>query len=283
MVGAVLAFSLMAVGGRNVSGELDTFEIMLYRSFVGVAIVFAVAFTKGTLRDVRFHHRRLHVMRNLLHFTGQNLWFLAIGLIPLAQVFALEFTSPLWALLLAPLVLGERLTKVRVLAALVGFIGILIVARPTPDTVGIGIMAAAAAAIGFAGTALCTRRLTRTESLTSILVWMTVLQVIFGVIGAGYDGEIALPSAAMWPWIFAIGAGGITAHFCLTTALSIAPAAVVMPVDFARLPLIAVIAMVAYGETVDIWVFVGAALIFSANYVNILTETRKNRQIRQRM
>lgn len=279
MIGAIIAFSMMAIAGRSVSFELDTFEIMLYRSLVGIPVVLAVAQGCGTLRAVRFHHRGLHVARNLLHFAGQNLWFLAITLIPLAQVFALEFTSPLWALLLAPLVLGERLTPVRVLAAMVGFVGILIVARPTPDTISIGIIAAALSAIGFAGSALCTRKLTRSESLTSILLWMTVLQAGFGLICAGYDGDIALPSAVTLPWLVIIGLGGLTAHFCLTTALSIAPAAVVMPVDFARLPLIAVIGMMFYGEAVDIWVFIGAALIFAANYANILSETRGARRM----
>jgi drug/metabolite transporter (DMT)-like permease len=281
MIGAILSFSLMAVAGRSVSFALDTFEIMLYRSLVGIVVVVIVAQSRGTLRAVRFEHRGLHMARNLLHFAGQNLWFLAITLIPLAQVFALEFTAPLWALLLAPLILGERLTPTRVASAIVGFIGIMIVARPSPDTIGIGIIAAAVAAICFAGSVLCTRKLTRTESLASILLWMTVLQAGFGIVCAGYDGDIALPSMAILPWLVIIGLGGLAAHFCLTTALSIAPAAVVMPVDFARLPLIAVIGMVVYGEAVDIWVFIGAAVIFAANYANILSETRESRAARR--
>ncbi|MEB8386155.1 DMT family transporter [Rhodobacteraceae bacterium KMM 6894] len=281
MIGAILSFSLMAVAGRSVSFALDTFEIMLYRSLVGILVVVIIAQSRGTLRAVRFHHRGLHMARNLLHFAGQNLWFLAITLIPLAQVFALEFTAPLWALLLAPLILGERLTPTRAACAIVGFIGIMIVARPTPDTIGIGIIAAAVAAICFAGSVLCTRKLTRNESLTSILLWMTVLQAGFGIACAGYDGDIALPSMVTLPWLVLIGLGGLAAHSCLTTALSIAPAAVVMPVDFARLPLIAVIGMVIYGEVVDIWVLIGAAVIFAANYANILSETRASRAARR--
>jgi drug/metabolite transporter (DMT)-like permease len=159
----------------------------------------------------------------------------------------------------------------------------MIVARPTPDTISVGIIAAALAAICFAGSVLFTRKLTRTESLTSILLWMTVLQAGFGIICAGYDGDITLPSLVTLPWLAIIGLGGLSAHFCLTTALSIAPAAVVMPVDFARLPLIAVIGMVFYGEAVDIWVFIGAAVIFAANYANILNETRGSRRARRAM
>lgn len=274
MLGAVASFSSMAVAGRAVSFELDTFEIMMYRSIVGFVIVLVVAQATGHARSITTRSPGLHLIRNLSHFTGQNLWFHAITAIPLAQVFALEFTAPLWVLVLSPLVLGERMTRVRAEAAVIGFTGILIVARPSPETINAGTLAAAAAAIGFAGSILATKRLTRTESLTCILFWMTLTQIVFGLICAGIDGDIALPSPASVPWLFVIGCAGLLAHFCLTTALSIAPATVVTPVDFLRLPLIAVIGLMVYGEAIDAFVLVGAAVIFGANYLNLWRETR---------
>jgi drug/metabolite transporter (DMT)-like permease len=274
MLGAVASFSSMAVAGRAVSLDHDTFEIMLYRSIVGFLIVVIVARATGHLGEVRRDRLGLHALRNLSHFTGQNLWFLAITLIPLAQVFALEFTSPLWVLVLSPLVLGERMTRIRVLAATLGFVGILMVTRPSPETLGLGQLAAACAALGFAGSILATKRLTRHESLTSILFWMTLMQIGLGLLCAGYDGDIALPSATALPWLVLIGVAGLVAHLCLTTALSLAPATVVVPVDFLRLPLIAVIALFLYGETVEIWVILGAVVIFGANYLNLWHETR---------
>ncbi len=275
MLGAVASFSSMAVAGRAVSLDHDTFEIMLYRSIVGFLIVLIVARATGHLGEVRRDRLGLHALRNLAHFTGQNLWFLAITLIPLAQVFALEFTSPLWVLVLSPLVLGERMTRIRVLAATLGFVGILMVTRPSPETLGLGQLAAACAALGFAGSILATKRLTRHETLTSILFWMTLMQIGLGLLCAGYDGDIALPSAAALPWLVLIGLAGLVAHLCLTTALSLAPATLVVPVDFLRLPLIAVIALFLYGETVEIWVILGAAVIFGANYLNLWHETRQ--------
>ncbi|MEO0372913.1 MAG: DMT family transporter, partial [Pseudomonadota bacterium] len=182
MLGAVVSFSCMAVGGRSVSFELDTFEIMMFRSFVGFAIVYAVARSIGTLDEVKRDKLGQHAARNVFHFAGQNLWFYALTLIPLAQVVALEFTSPLWVLILSPLFLGERLTRIKAFAAIAGFIGVLIVARPSPETLNSGTLAAAAAAIGFAGTMIMTKRLTRTQSLTCILFWMTAMQAVFGVI-----------------------------------------------------------------------------------------------------
>ncbi|MFD3189131.1 DMT family transporter [Sedimentitalea sp. HM32M-2] len=277
MTGAIASFSSMAVAGREVSIALDTFEIMLYRSAIGLGIVVAVLGLTGKLHQISRQRLGGHLMRNLAHFTGQNLWFFAIASVPLAQVFALEFTSPLWVIVLSPLLLGERLTPVRALAALLGFAGILIVARPSPDTISIGVLAAASAAVFFAVTNICTKRLTRTESVGAIMFWLTAMQLLFGLVTAGFDGRIALPDPQTAPWLVIIALAGLLAHFCITNALAIAPATVVIPFDFARLPTIAVVGMLLYGEALDIWVFVGAAVIFVANYINIQAETRRIR------
>jgi len=130
MSGAIFSFTAMAVAGREVSIELDTFELMLYRSLTGIVIVVCVSAYLGTWREVNFRHLPQHLVRNIAHFTGQNLWFFAIPLIPLMQVFALEFTVPIWVMIFAALFLGERLTRRRIVAVLVGFCGILLVARP---------------------------------------------------------------------------------------------------------------------------------------------------------
>ena len=199
MIGAIASFSAMAVAGREAAFDLDTFEIMLYRSIVGVVIVFAILTLTGRWGQVTSRHPGLQIMRNLAHFSGQNLWFYAVTVIPLAQVFALEFTSPLWVLVLSPLVLGERMTPMRTLAAVMGFIGILIVARPDPETLNPGLITAALSAICFAFTIMLTKKLTRTESIACILFYLTTTQVVFGLIAAGYDGDIALPSPPACP------------------------------------------------------------------------------------
>lgn len=280
MTGAIASFTTMAVAGRAVSLDLDTFEIMFFRSLIGILIVVSVARLAGTLGQVDTRNFGTHVVRNLGHFAGQNLWFYSITAIPLAQVFALEFTSPFWVMLLSPLVLGERLTGNRLAAAAVGFVGILIVTRPTPETLQFGQLTAALAAVGFAASAVFTRRLTRTTTITNILFWLTVLQAGFGLVCAGYDGDIALPSLPSLPWVVVIAFAGLVAHFCLTTALSLAPATVVMPIDFTRLPVIAVVGMMLYAEPLDRYVFLGAALIFGANYANITYESRRARAAR---
>lgn len=269
MLGSVASFTVMAVASRSASGVHDTFEIMLYRSALGFAVVLAALGATGRLRDVRTPRPGAHLVRNVAHFTGQNLWFLAITMAPLAQVFALEFTSPLWVLLLAPLILGERARPAQFAAAAAGFGGVLLVAQPWGGGVSLGLLWAGMAAAAFATTNLLTRRLTRTDGLGTILVWLTGTQLVFGLVCAGADGDLAAPTGASAPWLALIGVAGLTAHLCLTRALSMAPAATVMPVDFIRLPLIAAVGAALYGEALDPPVLAGGAVIAGAAWANL--------------
>lgn len=281
MTGSIFSFTAMAIAARSISDVHDTFEIMMWRSVVGLCLVLTVGGLLGRLVEIRRERLGQHLVRNVIHFTGQNLWFWALTMIPLAQVFALEFTSPIWVILLSPLVLGERLTRPRILAAVMGFIGILFVARPDFGTLDPGVLAAAASAICFAATNLLTKRLTRGESIVSILFWLTVMQGIFGLATAGHDGVIHMPTAATLPWLLLIGFCGVLAHLCLTTALSLAPASYVVPIDFARLPVIAAVGMLFYAEPLDPYVLFGAAIIFLGNWANIRAETRKRATVPQ--
>ncbi len=269
MAGAIASFSLMAVAGREVAPTHDTFEILLYRSIVSFLIVMAVSGATGTIRQINARNLGLHLLRNGSHFIGQNLWFFALVLIPLAQVIALEFTAPIWVALLAPLVLGERLTWRSGLAALVGFAGVLVVVRPGLGTLSPAMLAALGAAVCFAFSALFTRKLTRTTSITCIMFWLTVMQGGLGLLCAAADGQVALPSAPAVPWLLLIGLTGLSGHFCLSKALSLAPATIVMPMDFVRLPVMALAGLLLYREPIDLFVILGSALIFSANWLNL--------------
>ncbi|MBZ0127486.1 MAG: DMT family transporter [Rhodobacteraceae bacterium] len=274
MIAAGIAFTSMAVAGKTLAAELDTFEIMTYRSLIGIVVVLAIALGRGKMAEINRRNLGLHAIRNASHFAGQNLWFYAVTLITLPQLFAFEFSVPLWVAILAPVFLAERLTRTRLITAIVGFGGILIVARP--DMIGFtpGIIAAAASAIGFTGSAIATKLLTRTQTTICIMFWLTVMQAVFGIICAGYDMDIALPSLAALPWVVLVGLAGLFAHFCITSALQIAPAVVVFPVDFIRLPLAVTVSVFYYDEPFEMAVILGAVIIFSAVYVNIRAESR---------
>ncbi|MGB3280696.1 MAG: DMT family transporter [Pseudorhodobacter sp.] len=273
MIGSITAFSAMAVAGREVSGTHDTFEIMTWRSLIGFVIVVSVAFARRRLSEVKTTRLRRHLLRNLAHFTGQNLWFFALTMIPLGQVFALEFTAPIWVILLAPIFLGETLTRAKLLAAALGFAGTLIVAQPDFAAFDSGVAAAALAALCFAATNIATKSLTRHETIVSIMFWLTGMQLVMGLIMAGYDGDVALPTAQSLPWLVLIGLCGLTAHYCLTTALSLAPASVAIPVDFIRLPVAITLGWYLYSEALDAAIIIGSALILTGITVNLTSNS----------
>jgi drug/metabolite transporter (DMT)-like permease len=274
MGGAILSFAAMAVAGREASAELDTFEIMFYRSAIGFPMVAALLWRFHGAAGLRTRQPGLHVLRNIIHFAGQNLWFYAIALIPLAQLVALEFTNPIWVALLAPLLLGERLTAPKLVSALVGFCGVLVIAQPGVAPIELGHVAALGSALGFALTNILTRRLTRADPVLCVLFWMTFSQMLMGLICA-LPGGVTLFSAALTPWMLFIGLCGLTAHLSLTRALSLAPASVVAPMEFLRLPFIAVLGLILYGEPIELALAFGAALILGGNILNMRAERRR--------
>ncbi|MEO1724475.1 MAG: DMT family transporter [Pseudomonadota bacterium] len=268
MVGAIASFATMAVAGRELAAELDTFEIMAYRSALGFPVIVAMMAMGEGLGRVRSSLGREHAVRNVIHFSAQNAWFYGIATIPLAQLVALEFTNPIWVVCLAPLMLGERMTRGAVLAALIGFLGILIVARPGIEPLGLGHAAGLFAAIGFALTNIFTKRLSREDSALCILFWMTLSQAMMGLLCA-LPGGIAWPSEALMPWVLLVGVCGLTAHFSLTRALFAAPASTVAPMEFMRLPVVAAAGALLYGEPLEVAVFIGAAVILAGNLIGI--------------
>ena len=279
MIGAMFSFSLMAVSGRELATSLNTFEIMLFRSIIGFLIVLVIGYFARTLFEIKRGRLGLHFFRNLAHFLGQNLWFLAVASIPFSQLFALEFSTPVWVALLAPLFLGEVLTKQRALAVILGFAGVLIVARPDINQFDFAIIAAVACAICFAGSMMATKKLTSDQSITCILFWLTLMQLAMGLVATVFMGTITFPEGVNIIWIMIVGIGGLTAHFCITNALTLAPAIVVIPLDFMRLPLISVIGFLAYGEAFELPILFGAGVIFIAIMLNLKAE--KQRQSRQ--
>ncbi|TPE53734.1 DMT family transporter [Amaricoccus solimangrovi] len=277
MGAAVLSFSAMAVAGRELLVDMNTFELMLYRSGVGFVCVCAIiALRPAGFSLVRTRNLRLHLLRNAIHYTGQNLWFYAISLIALSQVVAIEFTNPIWVALLAPFLLGERLTRARLIAALLGFIGVLIVAQPGRAPIGPGQVAVAVAALCYALNTIYTKQIMRHDHVLTVIFYMTLTQGA-GSLVLSLPGGIPLPSAGDLFYILVVGVTGVSAHFALTSALGWAPATIVAPMDFARLPLIAFVGALLYGETLSPMVAVGAAIIVCANVVNLRDGARRIR------
>ncbi len=277
MTGAVVSFVAMAVAGREISAELNTFELMLYRSIIGfIVVLLLLSLSKHGFSQVRTRRFGQHLTRNVLHFTAQNMWFYGIAVIPLSQLVALEFTNPIWVVLFAPLMLGEKLTRKKLFVALLGFIGVLIVAQPGVQPISWGHAAGLGAALGFALNNMMTSKIMRVDRVLTVLFWMTLMQLVFAFF-LSLPGGIPMPSTQIAPWLVVVGICGLTAHYCLTMALSLAPASIVAPMDFIRLPIIAVVGMVLYSEPLLMPAFIGGGLIIAANLLN-LRDKAKSKQ-----
>ena len=277
MIGTMVSFSLMAISGRELAPELNTFEIMFFRSLIGLVLVVTIGTLSGTLHQIKTDRLGLHMLRNTAHFTGQNLWFLAVAFIPFSQVFALEFSTPLWVALLAPVFLGEALTRRRLLSVGIGFSGVLIVARPDFSQLNPAILAAMACAICFACSLMTTKKLTIDQSTTCILFWLTLMQLGMGLVAVVLTGSLSAPQGIDYIWVTTVSICGLTAHFCIARALALAPAIVVIPLDFLRLPLISLIGFLSYNEAFEWAVVFGAMLIFTAVLINLQAERQRNR------
>jgi drug/metabolite transporter (DMT)-like permease len=254
MAGALLSFSAMAVAVRELSADFGTFQLLAIRSFIGLLVISAIL-TRVGWTQVSVRNVKTHFARNLVHFGGQFGWFYAIALIPLAAVFAIEFTVPLWTMIFAALLLNERISASRLLAIALGITG--------------------AFAYGLSHT--LTKKLAEQDTPLCILFYMMLIQLPLGLVPAVFNW--VTPAAAQWPWLIVVGITGLSAHYCMVRALSLADASVVVPLDFLRLPLIALVGYALYSERVDEFLVMGAGLIMAGNLINLLWEQKRNQSL----
>lgn len=272
MSGTLASFTTLAIAARELSADMGTFEILFFRSLIGLGLILAVAVRRGR-GAVRARRPGLQVVRNLFHFGGQAGWIYGIAHLPLAEVFAIEFTTPIWVALLAATFLGERMTRGRLVSVVCGFAGVLIILRPGLAIVDSAAMVVLAGALGFAMTNVITKELTNTDTPLAILFHMTLLQLPLSLVLALTDWTAPGPAHA--PWLVVVAVTGLTAHYCMARAFRHGDATVVVPLDFVRLPLIAVVGFAVYAEPLELAILLGAVMIFGGNYYAILTESRR--------
>ena len=272
MLGAVLSFMAMAIAVRELQRHMGSFEIVFLRSVGMLAITLALLPRAGiaSIRTARF---QLHLWRNLIHFCGQVLWVYSIGALALATVFAIEFTMPVWTAILAWLFLKEKFTLPRLVMLGLGLVGVLIILRPGTGEFHPAALAMILGSLCYASSFIFTKRLSSTDSALAVLFWMSLVQTPISLALA--VPQWVNPVLADLPWIVGIGAGAFWAHYCMTQAMKLVDAMVAVPIDFIRLPMIAVVGALAYGEPFDPMVIAGAAVIFAGTYYSISRERAK--------
>jgi drug/metabolite transporter (DMT)-like permease len=262
---------VMALAIRDLAPNYSVLQQIFLRSVISLILILPWAIRQGAAR-LRTTRPILHLFRNVVHYVGNLGWFFGVATIPLADVAALQFTLPLFTVILAALVLREQVGPHRWLAVVVGFAGALVIIRPGFETVGVGTLAVLGSAAFYAASQASSKALSATESPQAVLFFMAVIFVPVS----------AIPAATQWtplewadaPAILVLGVTGYLAHFSIIRAFAAADASFVMPFDFMKLPISAALGYLLYREFPDLWTWTGAVIIFGATWYITWRETR---------
>src|SRR5947209_2221491 len=238
---------------------------------LGFIMLYPLIHINGGLAAMKTSRPLQHIGRNLIHYSAQLGWFFALTLIPLGQVVSIEFTMPIWTAILAATFLGERMNVAKVLAIVLGLVGVAIIVRPGTSAIDPGQLIALGAAVGFGISIAMVKSLTRTEPTLRILFWMIVVQGAAGFFPSLYVWQ--WPSAYAWGWLVVIAFCGTFSHYCIARAMLYADATVVIPMDFFLVLLTALACWLVYSDRMDVFTVLGAALILTGNLVNLRAAT----------
>ncbi len=263
MVVASLFYSLIYIAVRKLTAEYAVSQVVLFRSLLGGAIMLCWLLSTG-LRVLRTRRMGLYLVRVAIAYTGTVGWMYGIAWMPLADANALLFLMPLFTVVFASLLLRERVAPDHWIATVVGFLGALIIIRPGIVDLGLPALATIWAAASFSLALVMTKSLTRTEAPNAIVFYLYALMIPFAAGPAALNWQPI--TTASLPWLAALGAMTVGAQQCSTRAFVAAPANVVVPIHYLQLPLIAVLAYFVFGQSVDLWTWVGAAVIIGSTY-----------------
>lgn len=271
MVVSTGCLSAMYVAVRNVPGTIHPFEIVFFRNFFGLCFLFAS--NPGRLFSLyRTSQLRLHGLRGGLNAAVMLMFFSAILITPLADVSALSFTAPLFASLMAVLLLKENFPVYRALGLGLGFIGTLVVLRPgsTGFSQGHALLLGSAAVWGV--TLVVIKTLGRTDSSLTITLYSGTIMTPISLAAAAWYWE--WPGLEQLSWMMLVGALGTAGQISLAQSLRIGEASAVLPVDFLKLVWGTAFGIIFFLEVPDIWTLAGGAIIFTATTYLALREFR---------
>lgn len=270
MVAAAAAFSLMTWSIRELA-TMAASEVIFLRSLLGMFLLLPWL----RLPEGRFFRRPrigVFVLRACLSYSAMLAWFFAIQHVVLADGVALQFTLPLFTILFAIVVFKETVGIRRWSAILIGFLGALIIIRPGFAVIDGAMMLVVVSAALYAAANMCVKFLARHERAETMVFYLHALTLPMALIGA--LPYWIWPAWTDIPWIILLGVSGTLAHYCFSRSMAVADASVVMPFDYLRLPMLALVGYLAYGETASGWTWVGAAVICTATFYIVRRESR---------
>lgn len=260
---STFAFMSMVMIVRYLSDRFNTGELAFWRAFLGLALL-APIFIRSGGALVRTNRFSLHLLRNVMHFVGVAGWFYAISRMNLSTGMSLQFTVPLFTILLAILFLREKVDPARWIATVIGFCGVLVILRPGVEPVTLAAIAAIVSALGYGVANIATKVLMRNCTSDTIVFYMNIMHLPMALCLAWAMGGVGIPATADIPWLFGLAASATLAHWLLAKALGEADASLIIVVDFTKLPWVTLGAFVFFAEAPEVWAWVGAAVIFSS-------------------
>lgn len=271
MLLAVSSWAAMIVLVRALSAQYTSFEILFLRTLVGLAIL-APLFRNTGLSGLRTKRMPLHLLRGLFAYFGMLGLFVGIGEIPMADVVALSFTQPIFIVVTASLFFAERFTKIRGLATAGGFLGVLVIVRPGMQEIGFGTAIVLASAISYAASNICIKKLMATETSQATTAWVNIVMCPLAAVPAAFFW--VPPEMSDIPLLVGVGVTGTMGVWFVSRAYAHAEIGAVVPLDFLRLPMVAVAGWLLFDETTDRWTVIGALMIFVSAYVLARAEAR---------
>ena len=272
MLVAVAGLAVIAISVRALKPEISIPQLLFIRAFIGLVVITQFAVSKGW-KGLISYNPGLQITRNIIHVAAQYCVFFAIITVPLAEVTSIEYTIPMMTAAMAALMLGEKVKSHRWYGMAASFCGVLLIIRPGFSEVQAAVWMVVLGAVFFSLNNVMVKKLSMVDSASTMVFTMNAIQVLL----------LAVPAYLVWttpewshlPWLFGLGLSGLVTHYCVSRALAHADTSVLFPLDFLRLPVIALIAWGYWGETFSIWVIAGAIVIFSSTYLSISRETKE--------
>jgi drug/metabolite transporter (DMT)-like permease len=276
MIVALFMFTLMGICIRLSAEHLPVIEVVFFRNFLAVLILLPLVARVG-FGTLYMRRPKLFFLRAAINAVGMFCGFTALTLIPLAQMTALSFTTPLFVTIGAVLFLGEVIRARRIAAICVGFFGTLIILQPGVVDVTAGSFLALVHALTIALASLIVKVLTRSDSQHAIVTWMVVMQAPLALIPSLWVWE--WPDLLTWGFLWGMALSGTIAHLCFTRAFSLVDITSLQPLEFIKLPFAVILAWVVFAEWPGVWTFVGGAVIFASTVYITRREAATRRSV----
>jgi drug/metabolite transporter (DMT)-like permease len=277
MILAAASFASLTTVIREMSGSLHPFELAFFRNLFGLLFMLPWLFKDG-LKMLKTERLGLHAFRSTIGLGAMLCWFSAVAMMPIAEVTALSFTTPLFATIGAAVFLGETVRVRRWAATVAGFIGAVVIIHPDSIDIGFGSSLVLMASAFMSMAALSIKSLSRTETASTIVLIMGLLMTPLSLIPALFYWNMPQPTDYLW--FVALGLFATIGQIAMARAFASADVSAVLPFDFSRLIFAAILGYLFFAESPDIWTWLGAAIIFSAALYTAHRESRQARLFR---